>query len=59
MSSDNEKRDENQSINSQVSSIDKTKDIKVGDTSNMLKHIETLERQLQEKNDVSGEVYAQ
>lgn len=58
MSSDNEKRDENQSINSQVGSIDKTKEVKVGDTSNMLKHIETLEKQLSEKNEKIKEANA-
>lgn len=58
MSSENDKRDEGQSSNSHVLATDKTKDVKIGDTSNMLKHIENLEKQLSDKSEKIKEANA-
>mgnify|MGYP001373981845 CR=1 FL=1 len=60
MASDHNKADENQLGTSSTVATDKNKDVvaRVGDTSNMLKHIENLERQLNEKNDKIKEANA-
>lgn len=58
MASEHNKSDEGQPSTSPHLLTDKSKEMKVGDTSNMLKHIETLERQLQDKTDKIKEANA-
>ena len=58
MASELNKNDDNQPSGSSSLAADKVKDVRVGDTSNMLKHIENLERQLNEKNDKIKEAHA-
>lgn len=58
MASEHNKADENQLGTSSTPATDRNKEGRIGDTSNMLKHIENLERQLNEKNDKIKEAHA-